>query len=516
MDDTADTKKPGESSNQKEDSSIPQGNPFNQKAGLVYSLAAIGDLKNARTILDRIPQLAQMHPSIADAFSRIIHVVIENVEMPLRPLAGLVFSKEGGGVDHFMPAIPSLNLATCAIDQKVFVGRKTYPPAQQFFYSGWKNDIPVPTNCAGVIKVVKSLLVYVGPHLYRDVRLIGKLIRVGKYHLAESEKDESVKNFWLTIISQCIFPAVSQLFDNAAIMHDLWNLLELFPYSTRYALYGEWRHLTYESIPELAIASTGCRKDIQYIMNRLSKDNIKTYGRMIGKIVHSNPTLAFSYILNAIEGYDNMIPFVVEATRYLTDLEFDILCYCLLEALSRESKVRIERNGTTIEKWLKSLSNFCGLLFKRHSIDLDGILQYIANQLLSDQVYDLVVFQELISSMSGINPPEDATVVQMDGFAGGPVLRRESLLNDSQIFFKSASRLAKSLSSAALALPLGILIAQQRKEIVYRFGKNEEDPGLVPDLKVLAWLNDHVIFLLNLVSAYIPSILRIFGRFHFS
>jgi THO complex subunit 2 len=509
-----DTKKTAETTT-KEDEPVPSGNPFNQKAGLVHALAAIGDLKSARIVLDRVPQLSQMHPSIADAFSRIIHVVIEKVEQPLRPLAGFEFTKKTANVDDFMPPIPTLNLTTSPLDLRVSVGRKSYPPSQQFFYLDWKNDIPTPPNCAGVIKVIKSLLVYVAPHLYRDVRLIGKIIRIGKFHLLESGKDDSAKNFWLTIISQCIFPAVSQLYDNSPIMHDLWDLLESFPYSTRYALYGEWRHLTYESIPELAIAASGCRKDIQYIMNRLSKDNIKTYGRMIGKIVHSNPTLAFSYILNAIEGYDNMIPFVVEATRYLTDLEFDILCYCLLEALSRQSKVRIERNGTTIEKWLKSLSNFCGQLFKRHSIDLDGILQYIANQLLSNQVYDLVVFQELISSMSGINPPEDATVVQMDGFAGGPVLRRESLLDNSQAFFKPAARLGKSLSSADLALPLGVLIAQQRKEIVYRFGKNEEDPSLIPDLKVLAWLNDHVIFYSNLVPKNVSPIFCIPRRLNF-
>ena len=277
---------------------------------------------------------------------------------------------------------------------------------------------------------------------------------------------------------------------NPSLTHELWMFVKLWPYSVRYALYGEWKSETYEKIPELAVASAGCRKDIQYIMNRLSKDNIKTYGRLIGKIVHSNPTIAFSYILNAIESYDNMIPFVVEATRYLTALEFDILSFCLIEALARESKVRIERNGTTIEKWLKSLSNFSGTLFAKYKIELDGILKYLANQLVSDQVYDLIVLQELITSMSGISPPEDATAAQLECMAGGEVIRRESMATDSHSVRRSTHRLVQSLLKTDLALPLGVLLAQQTKEIGFRLGN--EDPFSAPDLKVIAWLNDQV------------------------
>ena len=279
---------------------------------------------------------------------------------------------------------------------------------------------------------------------------------------------------------------------NPGIANELWAFLKLWPYSVRYALYGEWKHETYEKFPLLAIASQGCRKDIQYIMNRLSKDNIKTYGRHIGKIVHSNPTIAFSYVLNAIECYDNMIPFVVEATRYMTELEFDILCFCLIEALARDSKVRIERNGTTFEKWLKSLSTFCGTLFARYKIQLDGILTYLSNQLISDQVYDLVVFQELIASMSGIVPTEDVTSAQIDGMTGGDTLRREILVSDPHAARKSSSRLIKGLSRTNLIMHFGILVAQHRKEIVFRIGEGEEDPTKIPDLKVLAWLNDLV------------------------
>jgi THO complex subunit 2 len=463
---------------------------------LTEYLAAVGDLKSVRIMLDRIPQLSQMYPEISDGICRLLHIVLENVETSLRPLSAYK-STACPSSSEFRPPIPSYSTKLNPNTDRVYHGKKFYYPQFKFFYDRYKDQVPQPTSIAGAIKVLRSLLPCVGPHLYRDVLLVGKLIRIGKHHISTSPHDESAKSFWLALTAQFLFPAVSQLPTNPGIANELWSFIKLWPYSTRYALYGEWKHHTYESIPELAIVAAGCRKDIQYIMNRLSKgtlvpthlDNIKIYGRHIAKIVHSNPTIAFTYVLNSIESYDNMIPFVVEATRYLTDLEFDILCFCLIEALARSSKVRVERNGTSIEKWLKSLSTFCGTLFAKHKIELEGILQYLMNQFLSDQMYDLIVFQELVSSMSGRIPSEDMTSAQLDGVSGGPILRQESLVVDANSVKKAAPRLVAGLISTDLILYFAIAIAQQRKEISFRVG-NDEEPGMGPGLKVLAWLND--------------------------
>lgn len=59
-------------------------------------------------------------------------------------------------------------------------------------------------------------------------------------------------------------------------------------------------------------------------MARLSKETVLEYALHIGKTVHSNPLIAFSYIIKQIESYDNMIAHVVDATRYLTPMEFGI------------------------------------------------------------------------------------------------------------------------------------------------------------------------------------------------
>jgi THO complex subunit 2 len=79
---------------------------------------------------------------------------------------------------------------------------------------------------------------------------------------------------------------------------------------------------------------------------------VKLYGRYIGKVVHSNPVVAFTNILDQIQVYDNHIPFIVDASRYLTDLSFDIFGFTLIEALA-SGKDRLESDGTSVKLWVR-------------------------------------------------------------------------------------------------------------------------------------------------------------------
>jgi THO complex subunit 2 len=180
-----------------------------------------------------------------------------------------------------------------------------------------------------------------------------------------------------------------------------------------------------------------------------------------------------------------MIVHVVDASRYLTDLELDILTYSLIDALSDRRKRRVEENGTIIAPWLKSLATFCGTLFRRHVVDLEGILRYIFNQLVVDNSYDLVVLQDMISSMTGIKPVEDVTADQVDALGAGETVRREALMFEAvRVSTKSSQRLLDALRSSGLAAPLGILIGDMIRDSIFSDDTNE--------LKVLGWLHDHV------------------------
>ncbi|KAJ3048118.1 THO complex subunit 2, partial [Quaeritorhiza haematococci] len=226
-----------------------------------------------------------------------------------------------------------------------------------------------------------------------------------------------------------------------------------------------------------------------FVTRRLSKENVKQYGRHIGKVVHSNPTIAFSLIIDQIQSYDNQIPHVVDASRYLTDLEFDILSYIMIEALAKdENRDRIKPDGTTLSKWLVSLATFAGTLFRKHPIELQGVLQYVFNQVAKGNLYDLVVLQELVAQMSGIRILEETTEAQLDATGGGDMLKRESLLFESlRLVRKPSARLIKALQDTSLLLPLGILIAQKRKSCIFENSKSP-DLGYIPqELKILSW-----------------------------
>ena len=91
--------------------------------------------------------------------------------------------------------------------------------------------------------------------------------------------------------------------------------------------------------------------------------------------------------------YENLIGPVVDSLKFLTNLSYDVLGYCLVETLANTSldKERFKYDGTSISMWLQSLSSFCGFAFKKYNIELTGLLQYVANQLKAEKRYiDLI------------------------------------------------------------------------------------------------------------------------------
>ena len=158
--------------------------PKTQKAGLVCAIAALGDIKHLRIMLDRLPSLSKVHPDIADHICRILHVVVEDLDKPLRPFANLE-RKAPPSVHEFPPPVSSFNARLTPVFERITTGKKHYPSPYKFFYDNWRDQSPRPSNFAGLLKVLRALLPYIGAHLYRDVLLTGKLIRLGRKHIKE-------------------------------------------------------------------------------------------------------------------------------------------------------------------------------------------------------------------------------------------------------------------------------------------------------------------------------------------
>ena len=62
-----------------------------------------------------------------------------------------------------------------------------------------------------------------------------------------------------------------------------------------------------------------------YGNSRLAKENIKPFGRLLGKITHSNPLVVLDCVVDAIQSYDNLTQLVVDTFKYLSKLSFDVL-----------------------------------------------------------------------------------------------------------------------------------------------------------------------------------------------
>ena len=71
-----------------------------------------------------------------------------------------------------------------------------------------------------------------------------------------------------------------------------------------------------------------------------------------------SPLLCFTpQVLSQIQKYDNFIGPVVDSLKFLTSLSYDMLAYCIMEALANPDKERMKHDDTNISLWLQSTSH---------------------------------------------------------------------------------------------------------------------------------------------------------------
>jgi THO complex subunit 2 len=160
---------------------------------------------------------------------------------------------------------------------------------------------------------------------------------------------------------------------------------------------------------------------------------------------------------------------VVDALRFLTSLSYDVLGYCVIEALVSSGRDRFKYGGTSLSDWLQSLANFCGAIYKKYTIELSGLLQYICNQLKAHKSLDLLILKEIVQKMVGIEAAEEMTSEQLSAMCGGELLKGEAgYFSQVRNTKKSSQRLKDALASNDLAVALCLLIAQQKHCVIYR------------------------------------------------
>ena len=326
---------------------------------------------------------------------------------------------------------------------------------------------------------IERMLLTLGPFAHDDGILLYKVLRRLRKHLIHedsnkiNERGGEMYHRALTLMDEVFLPALSMSESNCCLAEEIWSLLKAFPYDCRYRLYGEWKSQTFATHPVLTKKRAVLQKQIKRLMQRISKENVKQTSRQLGKLTHSAPGLLFDYILSQIQLYDNLIGPVVDSFKYVTSLSLDVLAYSIIEALNNPEKDRTKHDGTSISLWLQSLSNFCGAVFKKYNIELTGILQYVANQLKSKKSLDLLILKEVVLKMGGIEAAEEMTLEQIRAMSGGELLRSEAgSFTQIKNTRKSSQRLKDALIDNNLAVPLCLLMAQQRNCVVYMETEN--------------------------------------------
>lgn len=425
---------------------------------LLRVLLGIGAVDHVRPFLERSPWLFGAFPGLAAAYIRLVEYQLEPA---LRGAATVLHTQLQLPNEELTMYIP----LPCSTATTSFV----------FCVGDWADGLVQhdASTCAELIPQLALL----GVHIHKDVRFFQRVCRL----VVSNFSDER----WHSVLRAQLLPAVSLTSANAAVLHDMWLILKQLPYTARFALYGEWEHRAYTR-PELRFRRAETEREARGILRRVSTDNLRASGRSLAKAAHANPTVFFRVVLNQVQSYDNLIEPVVDSAKYLTALEHDVFTFCLLEALSNPDKERTKSDGTNASLWLKSLASFAGALYKKYpAMDCMPVLQYLVNRLRASTLEDLVVLSELVLKLAGIEPLSELSDAQIAALSGGLLLRTEAsmplvaassptgVLLARSAFKKGAQRLWSTLHSSGLALPLLILLAQQRQACV--FGAPDEE-----------------------------------------
>ncbi|CAH0560689.1 unnamed protein product [Brassicogethes aeneus] len=414
----------------------------NQKLGLIEALLIVGDWDTAQILMKRLPEYyAVSYQPIGVAVCKLLSHIIEKLY------------RENCKIG------PKINRKP----QKPHPSSKAPKQAQNFLEL---RDLAIP------------MLITLGPALRFDPVLLSKIVRLSKSILGSYGIDnpkhgppaeDSLYYDILTLVDVSILPSLSYLECNCCIAEEIWTLLKLYPYQVRYCLYSRWKNETYSIYPDLLRKRGDSEKQIKNIMKRVSKENVKPVGRLIGKLTHCSPGFLFDYVLLQIQVYNNLINPVVDSLKYLTNLSYDVLGFCLIESLANADKKRVKHDSTSISTWLQSLSSFCGAVFKKYVIELSGLLQYVANQLKAQKSLDLLILKEVVQKMAGVDAQEDLTIEQLNAMAGGELLKAEAgYFSQVRNTKKSSLRLKEAMSEQDLAVALCLLMAQQNYCVVYR------------------------------------------------
>ncbi|CAM9500809.1 unnamed protein product, partial [Ectocarpus fasciculatus] len=291
----------------------------------------------------------------------------------------------------------------------------------------------------------------------------------------------------LNLLTVVMLPALTRSRSVASTCAQLlWSVLKPLPFQTRFSLYQAWKGsgLGKEGLkgPEnerkdvlMCFAEAKVLHYAKAQLKRLSKDNVKQMSRSLSNATHSCPLISYTHILNSIQVFDNLIPLVVDALKYTTDLSRDVMAYALIVQLQKDSE-KLKPGDTHYSQWFASLAKFIATFYRKYpSTCLEGLLHFLVGSLSKGESLDLLVLRELLTKMGACETMLDLSHNQLEGLSGGKTLQAETMggLVKEGVPKKAVKHLRDELTKTKTAFPLLYLISKIRSTIIFNIETTE-------------------------------------------
>ncbi|KAL8979668.1 MAG: hypothetical protein Q9205_005058, partial [Flavoplaca limonia] len=476
---------------EKEKDELPE--PAEQKIQLLKSLLCIGAIPESLYMLGRFPWLIEAFSELPEHLHRILHHCLNKVYEPLRPLnersdlreqPRLLDGEQSVGAKgqlRFVDAPPRKVMRWAQIDKDDTNEGIDY----KFYWDDWADSVPVCQTIDDVFLLSSTLLNFTGVKIGQDSALLVKLCRIGRHSLQHDRSDANKKR-WTDLCKRILVPALSLTKSNPGVANEIFELIQEFTLYTRYSFYAEWFQGQTSRLPEIKAALDRARSETRDVLKRISKSNLKSMARALAKIAYSSPGAVFQLAISQIEIYENFAETFTECARYLTYLAYDVFNWALLSAVGGGGKSRVQADGMLTSHWLQSLTVFISKVYKRYPVMSPvPMLQYVLDQLTRGNSVDLIVLEEVVTTMAGIISDTNFNDNQVVAMGGGEQLQAQTMLQllDRRHELKpTARRLMKCLAEPKLAGQLLVAIAQERENCVYNLPDKDAPAKLLGNL----------------------------------
>ncbi|KAJ1955071.1 THO2 plays a role in transcriptional elongation, partial [Linderina pennispora] len=482
----------------------------NQHALLCAKLLAVGDADSALRYLKKEPDMARVNPEIADIVVRMIdeatrsvYEATDCVRLPSRPRIRVKIS---------VPSKPQAECNTWGLPAHakpegdghgrtiIVLTPLVTRSVEGFFYDKFwlRGRLPTATALRDMPRVLAPWLRVAFVRLAESPQLLTRFIRLCRFGMRTDFET------WYGFLCSWVVPAYSLAKSMPGLSNELWSLVGALPLSRRYEFYNMWEALlaTWESrLPEIVsdderpgskasqpidlmsmsleetfddddeevmvsdekavqlsmveieVLMKKARRDVNSVMRRLSGENARAMGRRLCHLCHATPTFSLAVILGQVTSYDNLVEPVVEAFRYLSPMDADILFYLIIQMINdperdNQKRKKLKPDDVNPAHWLQSLAAFVAAYSHRYEYaGLGLVLEYLLKRMLrvtrnidNEPVYELVIVSECIRRLAGIEPLSSPTDDQTLALQGGPHLRLEAYgMNSSWLVSSEAS-----------------------------------------------------------------------------